>query len=191
MPEQEIKHCIIIGAGPAGMTAALTLNRFHRNVTVLDAGNSRAHWIQNTHNCPGFPDGLSGDELLERLRTQAVEYGTKVTSATASQLERINGGFCVTDTRGQQYHGRTVLLATDLKSATTISRFMDNCAWHSNMPGCCCSMEAVVASLKRAVSGEPLTLSTRFWAAARKQHWPSRWARVWTRKTSWWSAQIR
>lgn len=111
----EFKGCIIIGAGAAGMTAALYLNRFHRDVTVLDAGNSRARWIPQTHNCPGFPGGLSGDDLLARLRTQAVDYGTQVTQATASQLERVDGGFRVTDTRGEQYYGRTVLLATGIE----------------------------------------------------------------------------
>lgn len=115
MPEPEFKDCIIIGAGPAGMTAALYLNRFHRHVTLLDAGHSRARWIPKTHNCPGFPDGLSGLELLERLRTQAAEYGTEVTRATVSRLERIDGGFQVTETLGEQYHGRTILLATGIE----------------------------------------------------------------------------
>lgn len=114
MPDLQFKDCIVIGAGPAGMTAALYLNRFHRNVTVLDAGNSRARWIPQTHNCPGFPDGLSGDELLERLRTQATDYGTTVTQATASRLERVTGGFRVTDVEGEKYLGRTVLLATGI-----------------------------------------------------------------------------
>lgn len=115
MPDLQFKDCIVIGAGPAGMTAALYLNRFHRDVTVFDAGNSRAHWIPKTHNCPGFPDGVSGDELLQRLRTQAVEYGTTVTPATAARLERVDGGFRVTDNEGEQYLGRTVLLATGIK----------------------------------------------------------------------------
>lgn len=115
MPDLEFKDCIVIGAGPAGLTAALYLNRFYRDVTVIDAGKSRARWIPRTHNCPGFPDGLSGDELLQRLRTQAVEYGTEVTQATASQMERVDGGFRVTDARGEQYYGRTVLLATGIE----------------------------------------------------------------------------
>lgn len=115
MPELDLNDCVVIGAGPAGMTAALYLNRFYRNVTVLDAGNSRARWIPKSHNCPGFPDGVSGDDLLELLRTQAMDYGTTVTRATASQLERVAGGFQVTDTRGVQYLGRTILLATGIE----------------------------------------------------------------------------
>lgn len=115
MSNIEFKDCIVIGAGPAGLTAALYLNRFHRDVTVLDAGHSRARWIPRTHNCPGFPDGLSGDELLKRLHTQAADYGTTVIAATASRLELVDGGFRVTDTRGDQYHGRTILLATGIE----------------------------------------------------------------------------
>ncbi len=115
MQHQDFKACLVIGAGPAGMTAALYLNRFHRNVTVLDAGNSRAHWIPRTHNCPGFPDGVSGDELLERLRKQATDYGTIVIAATASRLEHVRGGFRVTDTAGRQHLGSKVVLATGIE----------------------------------------------------------------------------
>lgn len=115
MPDFEFKYCIIIGAGPGGMTAALYLKRFHRDVTVLDAGHSRAHWIPRTHNCPGFPDGVSGDDLLERLRTQAADYGTTVIQTTATKLERVDGGFRVTDTQGQHYLGRTIVLATGIE----------------------------------------------------------------------------
>ncbi len=115
MHDLEFKDCIIIGAGPAGMTAALYLARFHRDVAVLDAGNSRARWIPRSHNCPGFPDGVTGDELLERLRTQAMDYGTRVTRAKAARLDQVDGGFRVTDAEGEQYHGRTVLLATGIE----------------------------------------------------------------------------
>ena len=113
--DPDFKDCVVIGAGPGGMTAALYLNRFHRKVTVIDAGNSRAHWIPQTHNCPGFPDGVSGDDLLERLRTQAVNYDTTVIQATASCLELVDAGFRVTDSRGEQHYGRTVVLATGIE----------------------------------------------------------------------------
>lgn len=105
MPDLEFTDCIVIGAGPAGLTAALYLNRFHREVTVLDAGNSRARWIPQTRNCPGFPDGLSGDDLLKRLRTQAtlaIELGASVDKedklvVTADQMTSIDGLYAIGD----------------------------------------------------------------------------------------------
>ena len=63
--------CLIIGAGPAGLTAATYLARFHRRSLVVDAGSSRARWIPTSHNCPGFPFGVAGPKLLEKLRAQA------------------------------------------------------------------------------------------------------------------------
>src|SRR3546814_18046130 len=49
--------CLIIGAGPAGLTAALYLARYRRRIAVVDAGHSRAPLIPAPHNYPGFPDG--------------------------------------------------------------------------------------------------------------------------------------
>ena len=55
---------IIVGAGPAGLTAATYLARFRRSVLVLRAGRPRADWIPESHNTPGFPRGVGGPELL-------------------------------------------------------------------------------------------------------------------------------
>src|SRR5689334_9698662 len=59
--------CLIVGGGPAGLIAAIYLARFRRDVRVIDAGASRASLIPTSHNYPGFPDGISGPELLARL----------------------------------------------------------------------------------------------------------------------------
>ena len=72
--------CIIVGGGPAGLTAATYLRRLHRHVVVFDDGRSRARWIPESHNCPGFPMGVSGTELLRRLRDQASTYGPRFTT---------------------------------------------------------------------------------------------------------------
>ena len=72
MPELPTLDCLIIGGGPAGLTAAIYLARFRRRCLVLDAGASRASYIPNSHNYPGFPPGISGPDLLARLREQAV-----------------------------------------------------------------------------------------------------------------------
>ena len=82
------KDCLIIGGGPAGLTAAVYLARFRRKVVVMDSGCSRASLIPASHNCPGFPDGVGGDELLERLRSQAAHYEVEIEAAEISVLKR-------------------------------------------------------------------------------------------------------
>jgi thioredoxin reductase (NADPH) len=85
--------CLVIGGGPAGLTAAIYLARYHRNVVVFDSGNSRAGLIPESHNYPGFPDGISGKRLLATLKAQAGEYGVKVVSDTISSVKPTNPGF--------------------------------------------------------------------------------------------------
>ena len=51
---------LIIGAGPAGLTAATYLGRFRRRTVVVDGGAPRACWIPLSHNMPGFPAGITG-----------------------------------------------------------------------------------------------------------------------------------
>lgn len=69
---------LIIGGGPAGLTAAIYLARYHRRVIVVDEGNSRAKWIPRSHNHAGFPDGIAGEALLNRMREQAERYGATI-----------------------------------------------------------------------------------------------------------------
>ena len=69
--------CLIIGGGPAGLTAAIYLSRFHLDIMVVDGGKSRAAWIPTSHNHAGFPDGINGEELLRRMKEQAQLYGTQ------------------------------------------------------------------------------------------------------------------
>jgi thioredoxin reductase (NADPH) len=80
-------------------------------VIVLDAGHSRARSIPCTRNHAGFPEGISGAELLERMRTQAALYGAELREETAIELEPREDGFVVSTNRST-YHARTVLLAT-------------------------------------------------------------------------------
>lgn len=105
--------CLVIGGGPAGLTAAIYLARFHLSLQVVDAGKSRASWIPCTHNHAGFPDGISGKELLERMREQAQLYGASIESARATRLDRIEGGFKAEWGEGS-VTARKVLLATGI-----------------------------------------------------------------------------
>ncbi|MBA3577422.1 MAG: NAD(P)/FAD-dependent oxidoreductase [Sphingomonas sp.] len=105
--------CLIIGGGPAGLTAAIYLARFHLDILVVDAGKSRAAWIPCSHNHAGFPDGINGKELLERMRKQAQKYGAKVVKDRVSKLERDEDTGLFTATWGSgKATARSVLMAT-------------------------------------------------------------------------------
>ncbi|MGZ4975292.1 MAG: NAD(P)/FAD-dependent oxidoreductase, partial [Limisphaerales bacterium] len=60
----------IVGAGPAGLSAAIYLGRAMRSVLVINTNKSMCRWEPHVENYLGFPDGISGDELLERGRKQ-------------------------------------------------------------------------------------------------------------------------
>jgi len=102
---------IVLGAGPAGLTAATYLARFRRRVLVLGAGRPRASWIPESHNTPGFPNGVGGDELLRRLTEQAAQYGAEIRQAPAGGLTRTKTRFEVS-VGDRKVRAPAVLLAT-------------------------------------------------------------------------------
>jgi thioredoxin reductase (NADPH) len=111
--DEEILDCLIIGGGPAGLTAAIYLARFHLDILVVDAGKSRASWIPCTRNVSGFPDGIKGTELLQRMRDQACKYGAKIETEFVTKLERDGSTGLFTATWGSGCAtARSVLIAT-------------------------------------------------------------------------------
>ena len=105
--------CLVIGGGPAGLTAAIYLARYHLDIMVVDGGTSRAAWIPTSHNHAGYPQGINGKELLRLMREQAQLYGTRIESGQVTRIERDeqSGLFCA-EWGGGAYSARTVLLAT-------------------------------------------------------------------------------
>ncbi|RDJ20962.1 NAD(P)/FAD-dependent oxidoreductase [Bosea caraganae] len=103
--------CLVIGGGPAGLTAAIYLARFHLSVAVIDEGSSRALQIACTRNHAGFPAGISGRDLLGRMRMQAIKYGACIIDGRVRQLDRHGAGFFA---QGQDIalDARAVLIAT-------------------------------------------------------------------------------
>jgi len=103
--------CAVIGAGPAGLTAAVYLARFGLSVGLFDSGSARAATIPCTRNVPGFPDGIAGAELLARMRDHAARYGAAVERAEVTALAVTDGGFRL-EHAGGEVRARAVLLAT-------------------------------------------------------------------------------
>ena len=106
-----MEDCIIVGAGPAGLTAAIYLARFHLAIRLFDCGTSRAALIPCSHNHAGFPDGISGPQLLARMAEQAERYGAQRELARVTKVEREDEGFCVR-VEAREFRARTVLVAT-------------------------------------------------------------------------------
>lgn len=107
----DLLDCVIVGGGPAGLTAAVYLARYKRSLLVIDADESRAGWIPRSRNVPGFPDGITGRELLERLREHARRYDVRCILGTAERIGGADGAFEV-------HVGDEVLLARKVLLAT-------------------------------------------------------------------------
>jgi thioredoxin reductase (NADPH) len=107
---------LIIGAGPAGLTAALYLARFKRRIVLIDGGDSRAAWIPTSHNIPFFEEGISGPAILGRQREHVGNYGVEPRPGKITSLSRQDGGFLAafSDQRGttETIRARRILLAT-------------------------------------------------------------------------------
>ena len=103
--------CAIIGGGPAGLTAAIYLARFRRRVVLYDRGGSRAALIPTSHNHAGFPEGIRGSELLERMGTQAAQYGADLRVGDVGGVTPAGDDWRLTTPDGPMT-ARTVLFAT-------------------------------------------------------------------------------
>jgi thioredoxin reductase (NADPH) len=116
-PDKDVLDCLVVGGGPAGLTAAIYLARFKRRFAVVDAGEPRAAWIPVSHNIPFFAEGIPGPEILARQREHVGQYGTRVVAGTVTELQRTPGGFTATveEKEGgarRRIEARRVLLAT-------------------------------------------------------------------------------
>ncbi|GAC1383788.1 MAG: thioredoxin-disulfide reductase [Herpetosiphon sp.] len=109
MPDFDV---MVVGGGPAGLSAALYLGRFDRTVGLFDAGQGRSTWHQINHNYLGFPGGIAARELRKRGYEQVGEYPqVQVMRHKIEQLRRVEGVFYATS-QAREYSSRAVILCT-------------------------------------------------------------------------------
>jgi len=106
---------IVIGGGPAGLTAALYTAREYIDTLVIEqaAFGGQAAGTEKLDNMPGFPDGVAGIEFSRRLRLQAERFGVELLQA--QEVEKVyqhHDYHCVKTRGGQTYSGRAVLITT-------------------------------------------------------------------------------
>jgi thioredoxin reductase (NADPH) len=104
---------IIVGGGIAGLSAAIYLGRARRQTLVIDSGKSMARWEPDVQNYLGFPEGISGNDLLRRARRQARRYRVKFVRDEIISARSARGQFRLRGHRSN-YTCRRLLLATGI-----------------------------------------------------------------------------
>jgi len=120
-PTVDLYDALVVGGGPAGLTAAVGLARWCRSVAVATCDRpGRADWPQVNHNFLGFPDGIAAKELVQRGREQAERYGARIYDAEIATLSMSEeDGIFKAEGRGLTLRARAVVLATGVRDKWT------------------------------------------------------------------------
>ena len=114
---EELLDAVVIGAGPAGLTALIYLTRFHRRALAFGGGGPKPRLllIDRSYNLPGYPDGASGAALLERLREQAAEMEGEIRDEIVERVEGSDGDFRIRIAGAKTLRSRKVILAMGVR----------------------------------------------------------------------------
>jgi len=107
------KRVVIIGAGPAGLTAAIYTARAQFTPMVI-TGNLLGGQVSQTYemeNYPGFPEPLTGAELVDRFRAQAERFGAEIAYDSVAEVDFRNGSPFLVKTTNETYSADTVIVA--------------------------------------------------------------------------------
>src|SRR6185437_12410859 len=108
-----MERLIIVGSGPAGLTAAIYAARANLRPLVLAGGLYGGQLMLTTEveNYPGFPDGIMGPDLMMKFREQAERFGARIENVDVTSVS-LTGSPLVVRTADDEYHAKTVIIAT-------------------------------------------------------------------------------
>ncbi len=110
----DVRNLIIIGSGPSGYTAAIYAARANLEPLVFEGSVTAGGALMNTtdvENFPGYPDGIMGPELMDKLRAQAERFGAELISDDVTGVDLTGDVKVVTLADGQTFSARAVVLA--------------------------------------------------------------------------------
>jgi thioredoxin reductase len=120
-------ECIIVGAGIAGLQAAIQLGRYMHNVLVIDSQNGRSNLCRGYHNILGWPDGVSGQTLRELGHKQAKSCGIEFINDLVIEAEKHDNEILLRTKQGTVYKTKTLLISTGIKDRIPTIRDIEPC----------------------------------------------------------------
>lgn len=116
---------IIVGGGPAGLTAAVYAARKMLDVLLITQNiGGQALYSLDVENYMGY-QFISGQDLMDRFEKQVEKYNVKKVFSDVKSVEKINGAFITRSEKGDEYRGKTVIIATGKKSRTLNAKGLD------------------------------------------------------------------
>jgi len=117
-PDQpEPRNVVIIGSGPAGWTAALYTARAQLKPMVFEGAapnvpGGQLMWTSDVENYPGFPEAVTGPELMERMKAQAERFGCDVFTENVTRVDLAQRPFTLWTEEGKVIQARTIIIST-------------------------------------------------------------------------------
>jgi len=117
--EEKIYDAIIIGGGPAGLTAGIYLSRARMNTLLIEKAlpGGQAILTEIIENYPGFPHGIAGPELMQKMEEQAVRFGLKIEYGEVEEVKIKEDKVKIVRINNQEYKTLTIILASGAEAS--------------------------------------------------------------------------